>query len=151
MMQRILVAGAIAAVMGGTLVAGCAGPTSSASPQVSASVPVGDLSGTWHGSFGQVGSALYVDEARTTVRINEDGTFTGTVTRGSGTNNLAKRATWAGTVESRGNRIILRNTVGSWPAIVLTRSGENTLYGLATDPAIEAPVMMQFKREGTAE
>jgi hypothetical protein len=149
MVRRMFVTGAIAIVMA-ALVAACGGPTFSVSHQVSASVAsAGDLSGTWYGSFGQFAASLYEDEGKSILRINEDGTFTGTVTRSLGTNNLAKPASWSGTVMSRGNRVILRNTVGSWPSIILTRSGENTLYGLATDPAIEAPVMMKFEREDT--
>jgi hypothetical protein len=45
-----------------------------------------------------------------------------------------------------GNRVTLRNTEGPWPWIVLHRSGNGVLYGIANDPAIAAPVMIKFER-----
>jgi hypothetical protein len=33
--------------------------------------------------------------------------------------------------------------------VVLKRSGNNTLYGVANDPAIQADVMMRVDRAGT--
>jgi hypothetical protein len=132
------------------LVAGCAGSGASTSGGAAAAVaPVGDLSGTWYGNFGQIGAVLYIDEALTVLHINPDGTFTATVTRGYGTNNLAKPSTLSGTVVTNGNRVTLRNSQGPWPWIVLIRSGDDVLYGIPNDPAIEAPVTMKFEREGT--
>lgn len=89
---------------------------------------------------GRVGSVLYEDESSSVLRINPDGTFTATVTRGLGTNNLAKPSTLSGTVVANGHRVTLQNSQGPWPWIILTRSGGDILYGLADDPAIEAPV-----------
>src|SRR5438093_1184428 len=65
------------------LVAGCAGPnaglyesdTGAAGP-----APASELSGAWHGTFGWVGANFYEDEARIILRIEEDGTFSATVT-----------------------------------------------------------------------
>jgi len=131
------------------LLAGCAGPSSSGAPIAAAVVAASHLSGTWNGTFGQLSASLYEDEGRCILRIKEDGTFTATVTPNGGTNNLAKASTWAGTVVPDGQRVTLRNSTGPWPWIILTRSGSNTLYGVATDPATEAPVMMEFEREGT--
>src|SRR5712692_8702156 len=90
----------LSAVVLVVLVAGCAGPnadlfesdTGAAGP-----APASELSGSWHGTFGWVGAYHYEDEARITLRIEEDGTFTATVTRNGGANNLAKATTWAGT------------------------------------------------------
>jgi hypothetical protein len=133
------------------LVAGCAGSRSSASDLTAAAVaPAGDLSGKWYGSFGQVAASLYEDESKSVLQINPDGTFTATVTRALGTNNLAKPLTWSGMVVTKGDRVTLQNSQGRWPWIILTRSGDHTLYGVATDPAIEAPVMIKFEREGAA-
>jgi hypothetical protein len=126
-------------------IAGCAG-VRSGSDLAAAVAPPGDLSGTWYGTFGQVGAALYEGESNSVLRINPDGTFTATVTRGVGTNNLAKAATLAGTVAIHGERVTLRNSQGSWPWVTLTRSGDDVLYGLATDPAIQAPVTIKFER-----
>jgi hypothetical protein len=131
------------------LVAGCAGARPSTRGLAAAAVaPVGDLSGTWHGTFGQVGAVLYEAESNSVLRINPDGTFTATVTKGLGTNNLAKPSTLSGTVVTNGKRVTLRNAEGPWPWIVLTRSGDDILYGLANDPAVQAPVMIKFEREG---
>ena len=133
-----------------TLAGGCAGARSLAPDSASASVAaVGDLAGTWHGSLGQVAASLYADEGRLTLNIEDDGTFTATVTPAPGANNRAKRSTLAGTVATRGNRVILRNTQGPWPWVILERSGDNTLYGVATDPATQANVMLRMDRAGT--
>jgi hypothetical protein len=133
------------------LVAGCAGPNagSLASDTVAAApAPASELSGTWRGTLGWVGAHQYEDEARITLRIEEDGTFTATVTPNRGTNNLAQASTWSGTVVTKGNRVTLRNTEGPWPWVTLVRSS-NTLYGVAADPSPgTGPVMLEFEREG---
>jgi hypothetical protein len=151
MLQRMFMAApSVALVIG--LVAGCAGSRLSASGLGAAAVaPAGDLSGTWHGTFGVIGGALafYEDEGESVLRINPDGTFTATITPNGGTNNLAKRSTLSGTVVTNGDRVTLRNTQGPWPSIGLKRSGDNTLYGVPTDPAIEGPVLIKFQREST--
>ena len=133
------------------LVAGCAGSRSSSSDVGAAAVaPAADLSGKWNGSFGQVAASLYEDESKGVLQINPDGTFTATVTRGPGTNNLAKPSTWSGIVVTNGDRVTLQNSQGPWPWIILRRSGDHTLYGVATDPAIGAPVMIKFERDSAA-
>jgi hypothetical protein len=135
------------------LVAGCAGPSSRISDSqaregVSALPAARELGGTWRGSYGQLGAVLYEDEADCTLRIKEDGTFTVKCARSQlGTNNLAKASSWSGRVVTKGNRVILQDTDGPWPWIVLTRSGNNTLYGVTLDPLVEATVMMEFERE----
>ena len=133
------------------LVTGCAGSRPSASDVSAAAVaPAGDLGGRWYGTFGQIAASLYEDESRGVLQINPDGTFMATVTKGLGTNNLAKPSTLSGIVVTNGDRVTLQNSQGPWPWIILTRSGDHTLYGVATDPAIGAPVMIKFEREGAA-
>src|SRR5438128_12443080 len=93
------------------LVAGCAGPnaglfesdTGAAGP-----APASELSGSWHGTFGWVGAHFYEDEARITLRIEEDGTFTATVPPNGGRNNLPKAPTRPGTAGPRGKPVRLR-------------------------------------------
>lgn len=148
MFQRFF-GGATAFVMM-ALVAGCAGPIASGSAPVSAAIPLtSDLSGTWQGSYGQVAASLYADEGKSVLQINEDGTFTATVRPSSGANNRAKPATWSGTVETRGNHVILKSSQSRWPWVTLMRSGDGILYGVANDPAIGADVMLKFERDGT--
>ena len=148
MLPRMVVAmPAVALIV--ALAAGCAGPTSHASDSASAAIPPpSDVAGTWSGTFGWVGGWHYVDEGKVTLQIKEDGRFTATVERNGATNNLAKPATWAGTVVTRGNGVTLKNSGGSWPSLQLRRAGSNVLYGLGNDPAIEGPVMMRFDRVG---
>jgi hypothetical protein len=130
-----------------TLATGCVGPTAGGSDYASAAIPPPtDLAGTWYGTLGQFAATQYEDESISVLRINEDGTFTATVTPHGGTNNLAKPATLRGRVVTNGNRVTLQNTQGPWPWIVLERSGHDVLYGIANDPAIEAPVMIKFER-----
>jgi hypothetical protein len=131
------------------LVAGCAGPSAgslSSDAVAAAPAPPRELSGTWRGTFSWVGAYFYEDEARVTVQIKGDGTFTGSVLPNRGANNLAKPSTWAGTVVTRGNRVTLRNTEGPWPWVTLARSGD-TLYGAAVDPGTFANVMLRLDRD----
>jgi hypothetical protein len=134
------------------LMDGCAAPgtrmVSPSSGPVPASLASADLTGTWRGSFGQVAASLYLDDGDCTLQIREDGTFTAIVTRSkAGTNNLAKPATWSGTVMGKGNRVILRSSQRPWVSLV--RSG-NSLYAVAEDPLVEATIMMTLEREGSA-
>jgi hypothetical protein len=86
------------------LVAGCAGQSaniaSDASGPIAAALsPASNLTGTWRGSFTQVGAVLYIDDGDVVLQTKEDGTFVARVTRSkAGTNNLAKAGTWSGTV-----------------------------------------------------
>jgi len=134
------------------LVAGCAEPGAGffASRSVATDlVPASDLIGTWHGTLGQVRADQYEDEALITLRIEQDGTFTATVTPNRGANNLAKPAKLAGTVVTRDNRVTLRNEESSWPWLTLVRTRDGkVLYGVANDPASEANVMLKFERDG---
>jgi hypothetical protein len=134
------------------LVAGCAGSTarmgSRASGPVSAALAPAELSGTWHGSFGQVAASFYMDEGNCILQIKEDGTFTEIVRPAKlGTNNLAKASTWSGTVVTSGNRVTLRSSQGL--SVTLIRSG-NSLYGVAQDPLVEVTIAMKFQREVSA-
>ena len=134
------------------LVAGCVGPSANMASDTSGPItgalsPASDLTGTWRGSFTQVGAVLYIDDGDVVLQIKEDGTFVTHVTRSkSGTNNLAKGGTWSGTVVSRGNWITLRSSQGPW--LTLVRSG-NTLYTVAEDPLVEATIMLRLEREGS--
>jgi hypothetical protein len=135
------------------LVAGCAGPSANiasdaSGPTAAALSPSSDLTGTWRGSFTQVGAVLYIDDADVVLQIKEDGTFVANVTRSkAGTNNLAKSGTWTGTVARSGNWITLRSSQGPW--LTLVRSG-NSLYTVAEDPLVEATIMLRLEREGSA-
>ena len=134
------------------LVAGCAGPSANTASDTSGPIaaalsPASDFTGTWRGSFNQVGAVLYTDDGDVVLQIKEDGTFVARVTRSkAGTNNLAKAGTWSGTVVERGNRITLRSSQGPW--LTLVRSG-NTLYAVAEDPLVEATIMLRLEHEGS--
>jgi hypothetical protein len=112
-----------------------------------------DLSGTWRGTLGQVRADQYEDEALITLKVEDDGTFSATVTPNRGGNNLAKAAKWAGTVVTRNNRVTLRNTEGPWTWVTLVRTRDgNVLYGVANDPAQgETPVMLKFERDNSQQ
>jgi hypothetical protein len=139
-----------------TLVAGCAGPSariagSGAGEEGSALPAARDVSGTWRGSYWQLGMVYYDDDADCTLRIKEDATFTATCTRSPfGTNNLARSSSWSGRVVTKGNRVVLQANGGPWPWIVLTRSGNDTLYGVTLDPPVGATIEMDFEREPNA-
>jgi hypothetical protein len=128
-------------------VSGCAGAGggSEFSPVRAALAPASGLSGTWRGSFSWFSAFFYTDEADCVLRIGDDGTFTETITPGRSANNLSKKENWSGTIVVRGNRITFRTSQG--PSFTLIRTGD-TLYGLAEDPVIEAPIMMRFERSG---
>ena len=144
MFQR-LVYGVIAAVGIAALCAGCAGTRHEAAP-VAASVALGDLTGTWQGSFGQVAASLYTDDGKCLVRINDDGTFNATVRPNVGANNRAKAATWGGTVDARSDRVLLQSENAKWPWLTLMRSDDGRLYGVAVDPIAGAQIMMTLAR-----
>ena len=133
------------------LVSGCAGPgmRSSAFPkdQVPAAFIETQLAGTWRGSFSQLVASLYEDEGDCVLRINPEGTFTATITRAKlGTNNLAKAEAFSGTVVSRGNRVTLVTAQG--PRLTLMHRGDS-LYTVAEDPVVEAPIAMSLQHERT--
>ena len=136
-----------------TLIAGCAGPSariggSGSSDEGSALPAARELSGTWRGSYWQLGMVYYDDDADCTLRIKEDATFAATCTRSPvGTNNIAKSSKWSGRVVTKGNRIVLQDNGGPWPSIVLARSGNGTLYGVTLDPLVGATIEMNFERE----
>jgi hypothetical protein len=126
------------------LMAGCAAPGALARSS--------DLTGTWHGTLGQVSADQYIDEALITLQIKEDGTFSAVVTPNRGANNLAKASRWSGTVVTKGNRVTLRNTEGPWTWVTLVQSRNgDVLYGVANDPAAEVNVMLKFDRDGAQQ
>ena len=137
------------------LVAGCVGPNAASlasNPVATDLARASGLAGTWHGDFGWIGASFYEDETRITLRIEEDGTFTATLTRNGGANNLAKATTWAGTAVTRGKRVTLRNSKGPWGWVTLVRSRDgNVLYGVASDPATKANVMLKIERDSRQE
>jgi len=131
------------------LLAGCAGPSSRIGGSGGASALPGarEFSGTWHGSYWQLGMVYYDDDADCTLRIEDDATFTAKCTRVAwGTNNLARSSSWSGRVVTKGNRVILEDAGGPWPSIVLTRSGNDTLFGVTLDPLVGATIEMEFER-----
>ena len=133
-----------------SLAAGCAGPsariTSTPSDEGGSALPAErELSGTWRGSYGQVGMVYYLDDANCTLRITNQSRFTTTCTRSSvGTNNIAKSSTWSGRVVTKGNELVLHDETGMWPTVVLRRSADNRLFGVSLDPLTGATVEMQF-------
>ncbi|HEY7041204.1 MAG TPA: hypothetical protein VID28_20210 [Methylomirabilota bacterium] len=122
---------ALAIFIGGAVTAGAATPARH------------DLQGTWNGSFSQIGGVLYVAEGRCRLHINDDGTFTATVTPGPGANNLVKGSQWSGTVVRNGDRLTFRTSKGPWTTLV--RKGD-TLYGVSNDPMIESDIMIKLDR-----
>ena len=135
-----------AMVLVGLAVAGCAGPSaqSRAGDVVTAATAgqPGELSGTWEGSYGWPGGSYWPDDANCTLRIKDDGTFTATVVPIPGANNLAKPSSWAGTVSREGDLVKFR--VAKGPTLTLRRSGER-LYGVARDPAVGVPVVVDLE------
>jgi hypothetical protein len=131
------------------LVSGCAGAGMRAGSfprdQVPAEYVENQLAGTWRGSFSQLEASLYEDEGDCVVQIRPDGTFTATISRAKlGTNNLAKAEQFSGTVVSRGNRVTLVTAQG--PRLTLVHRGDS-LYTVAEDPAVEAPIAMSLRHE----
>jgi hypothetical protein len=140
-------------VVTGVVLAGCAGSSSpiAGSPSGEGSALPRDLSGTWHGSYGNlpIGNS-YGDLGDCTLRIKDDDTYTVKCERAKiGTNNIARPSSWSGRVVTKGNRVILENGGGPWPSIVLRRSGNGTLYGVTLDPPVGATVEMEFEHEST--
>lgn len=141
-MQRHLSAVVLAALVA----AGCAGPGAlarSGDAVIATANQPGDLGGTWQGSFGWPGGSYWPDDANCTVRINGDGTFTATVVPAPGANNLAKRSKWSGTVGRDGDLVEFR--VAQGPTVTLRHLGER-LYGVARDPAVGVPVVLELER-----
>jgi hypothetical protein len=142
-MQRHLV---FAMMVAGLALAGCAGPGAlarSVDVTTAAANQPGDLDGTWEGSFGWPGGSYWPDDGNCTVRINGDGTFTATVVPTPGANNLAKPSKWSGTVSHEGDLVEFR--VANGPTLTLRRSGPR-LYGVARDPAVGVPVVVELER-----
>jgi hypothetical protein len=150
-MLKLRFAGLVLSVGIVALVTGCVEPSANiasdaSGPDAAALSPASGVTGTWRGSFIQVGAVLYTDDGDAALQIKEDGTFVSRLSRSkAGTNNLAKPGTWSGTVVRSENRITLRSSQGPW--LTLIRSG-NTLYGVAEDPLVEATIMLKLEREG---
>ena len=135
---------ALAAIVFMAVVTGCAGHTfGSAPPPLAPPASAGDLAGIWYGSYGWHGAYFLVDDGDCIVRIEEDATFTATVTPSKGANNIAKASAWSGTVVTRRDRVTFKSSQGPW--ITLIRSGD-TLYGGARDPLVDATIMIRLDR-----
>lgn len=135
-----------AVVIAGAAIAVCAGPGARAAEpaRIVAASPAPGLAGTWHGSFAWPGASYWTDNGDCTLRINEDGTFSATVTPTPGANNLAKAWRWSGTVVAAGDRVTLRSPEG--PSTTLVRSADR-LYGISRDPIVEVPIAISLERE----
>jgi hypothetical protein len=134
------------------LLAGCAGRRISDADSPSALPQTPDLAGTWHGDYWNlpIGNS-YGDAADCTLQINDDSTFTATCMKSkAGANDIGRSSKWSGHVVTKGKRVVLEDDGGSWPSIVLTRSGNGTLYGVTLDPLVGATVEMKFARESGA-
>ncbi len=134
----------------GVVLAGCAGPSTTAKttgPRAVAAAEASDLTGTWHGRYAWPGGTYWPDDATGTLQINPEPTCTAKVTPSPGANNLAKASTWSGTVEVTRNRVVLRSSKG--PSVSLTRNGDR-LYGITQDPIVEVPVTISLQRDRTA-
>ena len=139
-----------AMVLVGLAIAGCAGPSSQSRAGAMTSAAAsrsGDLNGTWEGSYGWPGGSYWPDDANCTLRIKDDGTFTASVVPIPGANNLAKPSRWSGTVSRDGDLVMFR--VAKGPTLTLRQSGDR-LYGVARDPAVGVPVVVELERASRA-
>ncbi len=140
MTKRKLI-GLLALVLLGMVATGCAGPATAASsgptgPVAFTPARVAQVSGTWRGVFYEVAShrTSKVLEGQVELRINEDGTFTETMTG---------QPALSGKVSVQGNRVVLDSATGS--QLTLMRSG-NTLYGLTAQLVSGASVAVRLNR-----
>ena len=140
MVQRKLI-GLLAIAALGTVAVGCAGPSvavGSAPPSPVAFTPAAGtpISGTWRGLFYEVAShrTSKVLEGQIVLQINDDGTFTETLTGQPGL---------TGKVTVKGNRVVLESSTGS--QVTLMRSG-NSLYGVTAQVASGASVAIRVDR-----
>ena len=117
------------------LIAGCAGPTVESAALASAAFDE-HLVGTWNGMFWALGEFYYPIEGIMVLQIQEDRSFTVTVTPTGAANNIAKPGSWSGTVSEEHGRVVLHATKGAFPVFSsLKRSRAGELYGVANDPA----------------
>ena len=98
--------------------------------------PEAQVSGTWRGVFYEVAShrTSKVMEGQIVLKINDDGTFTETLTGQPGL---------TGKVTVKGNRVVLESSAGS--RVTLMRSG-NTLYGVTGQMASGGSVAVRLDR-----
>jgi len=147
--RRARRASALAAGVALFALGGCASSPGSmprAQEPAPASYAPPSLTGVWRGTFNEIEAALYADNADVVLQIRDDGTFSERVDPAKGSNNLAKASTASGTVEQRGNRVLLKSSRG-W-TMRLVRSGDQ-LYGVTEDPLVEAPIAIRLQRVGT--
>ena len=108
-----------------------------------------DLVGTWNGVFWWPGGSYLDDTGTMLLQIKEDGTFTVKITPAGAANNLAKASSWSGTVSARGKLVVFHLGQGGFPAFSsLARWDDNTLYGVANDPAAGVDISIRFERAG---
>jgi hypothetical protein len=135
------------------LIAGCAGPTADSAGAKPAAFDE-SLVGTWNGLFWAPGEFYYPIEGIMVLQINEDRTFTVTVSPTGAANNIAKPGSWSGTVSQEHGLVVFHATKGAFPVFSsLKRSGSGELYGVANDPASGGgDIAFKFKRadRGTA-
>ena len=133
--------GLLALTVLGMFATGCAGPTLAPSSRPTGPVAftparVAQISGTWRGMFYEVASHRTSRplEGQVELRINDDGTFTETMTG---------QPASAGKVSVQGSRVVLDSSTGS--RLTLIRSG-NTLYGLTAQLVSGASVAVRLDR-----
>lgn len=133
--------GLLAIVALGMFATGCAGPTTvagsdSTGPVAFTPAPGPQFSGTWRGTFYEIASHRTSRplEGQVELRINDDGTFTETMTG---------QPVLTGRVTVKGNRVMLDSSTGS--RLTLMRSG-NTLYGLTAQLVSGASVSVRLNR-----
>jgi hypothetical protein len=118
--------------------AGCS--VSRAGDEAAAAIPSGPspFRGTWHGSATEVGSGPSFYASVNDLRINDDGTWTMTETRG------VTAVRHSGTSVARGNRLTLADANGRrW--MTLRQSG-GKLYGLEDVRGANGSVLLEFTR-----
>ena len=82
------------------------------------------------------------------LQVEEDGTFTVTMTPDAAANNIAKAASWSGTIGQRGDRVVFHLAKGQWPAWSSLEHAGDTLYGVANDPGTGFDIGVELTRAG---
>jgi hypothetical protein len=145
-MRRGTLASGVIGVVLITLIAGCAGPSIGSAGTPPAALD-GNLVGNWNGLFWALAGFYYPVEGTLLLQIKADGSFTVTMTPTAAANNIAKASSWSGTVNQVGRRVVFHVAKGPFPAFSsLARSGPDTLFGVANDPATGFDIGIKFER-----
>jgi hypothetical protein len=103
-----------------------------------------------NGQFWIIGGFYYPNEGTILLQIKEDGSYIVRMTPTPAANNIAKPASWSGTVVQNGGLVVFRTSqepwAGSWRS--LAQSGD-TLYGVANDPKNETAIGIKLERAGS--